>query len=439
VAELLRNPMSWDSIKRALQNGEINIEEAGERMGFLSSKSLRPEPCPLQIKVVLIGRPDWYQMLYSMDEGFSELFKVKADFDTVMDCTEENILSYAFFVCDLCRKEGLRHLDRSALGKLSEHGSRLAGDQGKLTTRFSELADVVREASFYAAQGGEEHVTADQVKRAIDERFYRSNLIQERINEMIERDTVMIDVEGSKVGQVNGLSVLGLGDIAFGKPSRITVSVGLGREGIIDIERQARLAGPIHTKGVMILAGYLARQYARDKPLSLSARLVFEQSYSGVDGDSASSTELYAILSALADVPIQQGIAVTGSVNQRGEVQAIGGVNQKIEGYFEICRAKGLTGKQGVMIPAANVANLMLKDEVVDAVAHGDFHIWAVTTIDEGIEVLTGVRSGDRLADGTFEDGTIHDLADRRLTLMAETLRRYTGPQEIASQGGLGE
>jgi lon-related putative ATP-dependent protease len=435
VNELLRNPMSWESLKRALRNGEINIEEAGERLGFLSAKSLRPEPCPLTIKVILIGRPDWYQMLYSMDEDFRELFKVKADFDTRMDCTEENILSYAAFVCNLCCDEGLKHLDRSALGKLSEHGSRLAGDQGKLTTRFSDLADVVREASFYAEQEDEAHISAKHVKQAIDERFYRSNLIQERINEMIERDTVMIDVAGAKVGQVNGLSVLGLGDIAFGRPSRITVSLGLGREGIIDIERQARLAGPIHSKGVMILSGYLAHQYAQDKPLSLSARLVFEQSYSGVEGDSASSTELYAILSALSGLPIRQAIAVTGSVNQRGEVQAIGGVNEKIEGFFEVCRAKRLTGEQGVMIPAANVPNLMLKDEVIDAVKDGTFRIWAVRTIDEGIEVLTGVTAGERQPDGSYDEGSVHSLADARLAQMAETLRQYVLPQDGLRSG----
>ena len=438
VGELLRNPLSWDSLKRALRNGEINIEEAGERMGFLSARSLRPEPCPLQIKVILIGRPDWYQTLYSMDEDFSDLFKVKADFDTQMDCTEENILSYAAFVCNLCTTESLKHLDRTALGKLSEHGSRLAGDQGKITTRFSDLADVVREASFYATQDGATLVTAAHVKRAIEERFYRSNLIQERINEMIERDTIMIDVEGAKVGQVNGLSVIGLGDIAFGRPSRITVSVGLGREGIIDIERQARLAGPIHSKGVMILSGYLARQYSQDKPLSLSARLVFEQSYSGVEGDSASSTELYAILSALSGLPIKQGIAVTGSVNQNSEVQAIGGVNEKIEGFFEVCRAKGLTGGQGVMIPGANVTNLMLKDEVIDAVKDGSFRIWAVKTIDEGIEVLTGVRAGERKADGMLEEGSVHFLADARLAKMAETLRQYVGLQEALASDDAG-
>ena len=432
--EVLRNLFSWDSLKRALRNKEIAIEEAGERLGFITAKSLRPEPIPLDVKVVLIGRTSLYHLLYALDEDFSELFKVKADFDTHMDRTDENVKNYAAFVCTVCEEEGLKHLDRSALARIVEHGSRLAEDQEKLSTRFGEISDVIREASFYAAQENSLYVTAAHVKKAIEERFYRSNLLQERIREMIERGTLMIDVVGEEVGQVNGLSVIDLGDITFGRPSRITASIGLGREGLIDIEREAKLGGPIHTKGVMILSGYLAEKYAQDKPLSLSSRLVFEQSYSGVEGDSASSTELYAILSSLSGLPIKQGIAVTGSVNQKGEVQAIGGVNEKIEGFFEVCKAKGLTGEQGVITPESNVKNLMLKEEVVEAIREGKFYIWAVKTIDEGIEILTGVKAGQRREDGTFEEGTVNYRVDKRLRELAETMRRFARGEEEGAE-----
>jgi lon-related putative ATP-dependent protease len=325
----------------------------------------------------------------------------------------------------ICQKENLKHLDSSGLAKIVEHSSRLAADQQKLSTRFAEIADIIREANFYALQEKSERITGDQVKKAIEEKIYRSKLIQEKIQEMITRGILLIDTEAENVGQVNGLSVMGLGDFAFGNPSRVTASLGLGREGVLDIEREAKMGGPIHTKGVLILSGYLNGKYARDKPLSLSARLVFEQSYEGVEGDSASSTELYAILSALSDLPIKQCLAVTGSVNQKGEVQAIGGVNEKIEGFFEVCKAKGFTGKQGVMIPESNVQNLMLKEEVVDAVKQGKFHIYSVKNIDEGIEVLTGVKAGERRKDGTFENGTVNYKVDKRLREMADKLREF--------------
>ncbi len=428
--EVLRNLFSWDSLKRALRNKEIAVEEAGERLGFVATKSLRPEPIPLDAKVVLIGQPVLYYLLYTLDEDFSELFKVKADFDTQMDRADENIRDYAAFVCTLCREEGLKHLDASALAKLIEHSSRLAEDQEKLSARFGEISDIIREASFYAAQEDAAYVTAAHVQKAIEEKFYRSSLVQERVNEMIERGTLIIDAAGEAVGQVNGLSVFSLGDIAFGQPSRITVSIGLGREGLIDIEREAKLGGPIHTKGVMILSGYLAEKYAQDKPLSLSARLVFEQSYSEVEGDSASSAELYALLSSLSGLPIKQGIAVTGSINQKGEVQAIGGVNEKIEGFFETCKTKGLTGEQGVLIPESNVQHLMLKEEVVEAVREGKFHIWSVKNVDEGIEILTGVKAGARKEDGTFEEDSVNDRVDRRLRELAETMRDFAKEEE---------
>jgi lon-related putative ATP-dependent protease len=425
VEEVLRNLFSWDSLKRALRNKEVTIEEAGERLGFITTKSLQPDPIPLEVKVLLIGQPIYYYLLLAYDKDFGELFKVKADFDTRMERTEENIRNYTAFASNLCSDEGLKHLDCSALVKVVEYGSRLAEDQDKLSTKFGELADVVREASFYATQDNVRYVTADHVKKAIEERHYRSNLLQERIREMIAQDTLLIDITGQKVGQVNGLSVVDLGDIAFGRPSRITASIGLGREGLIDIEKQAELGGPIHTKGVLILSGYLTEKFAQDKPLSLSARLVFEQSYAGVEGDSASSAELYALLSSLSGLPIKQGLAVTGSVNQKGEVQAIGGVNEKIEGFFEVCQAKGLTGEQGVVIPESNVRNLMLKEEVVTAVQEDKFHIWSVKTVDEGIELLTGVKAGQKKVDGTFEEGTVSYRVANRLNELAETAKKF--------------
>ena len=306
----------------------------------------------------------------------------------------------------------------------------MAEDQNKLSTRFGEIADVIREANHYAVQDGSRHVTGDHVRKAIEEKYYRSSLIQERLNEMTACGILMIDVQGVRTGQINGLSVIDLGDIAFGHPSRITVSVGVGREGVVDIEREAKLGGSTHTKGVLILAGYLMEKYAQDKPLGLSARLVFEQSYSGVEGDSASSTELYAILSQLSGLPIKQGIAVTGSVNQKGEVQAIGGVNEKIEGFFQVCKAKGLDGEQGALIPESNVQHLMLKEEVVEAVRGGKFHIWSVKTIDEGVEILTGVQAGQRKEDNTFEEGTVNDRVDRRLKELAQALARFGKDEE---------
>jgi len=425
VEELLRNMFSWEGLKNALKNEQITIEEVGERLGFITTKGLRPEPIPLNVKVVLIGDPLLYQMLQMYDKDFKEQFKVKADFDTTMDRTEKNMQEYAAFICTFCQKEKLKHLDASAVAKVIEYGSRLAEDQEKLSTRFAEMADIIREACFYAAQENSDYVTASHIKKAIEEKIYRSNLVQEKIQEMIQRGVLLIDTDGEAVGQVNGLSVMSLGDFSFGAPSRVTASIGLGREGIIDIQREAKLGGPIHTKGVMILGGYLAEKYAQDKPLSLSTRLVFEQSYGMVEGDSASSTELYTILSALSELPIKQSVAVTGSVNQKGEVQAIGGVNEKIEGFFEVCKAKGLTGQQGVLIPESNAQNLMLKEEVVEAVKTGKFHIYPVKTIDQGIEVLTGVKAGVRRPGGTFEEGTVNYRVDERLKEMAEKIKEF--------------
>ena len=426
VNELLSNQFSYDGLKRALQSGSIAIEELGERLGTTSIKSLTPQPIPLNVKVVLAGDPGVYQALYLADPDFKFLFKVKADFDDSIERNDKNVKVYGSFVHSLCETEGLNHLEASAIAKVVEYGSRLAEDQNKLSTRFPELADVVREASFYASKEGGKYVRDVHIMKALEEKVYRSDLIDQKVKEMIQRGVILIDTSGAKVGQVNGLSVISLGDFEFGQPSRITVSVGLGREGLIDIEREAKMGGQIHTKGVLIISGYLEGKYARDKPLSVSCRLVFEQSYGGVDGDSASSTELYAILSALAELPIRQNLAVTGSVNQRGEVQAIGGINEKIEGFYAICKARGLKGDEGIMMPRSNVQHLMLSEEVVEAVRKGVFHIYPVGSVDEGIEILTGVKAGEVRSDGGFEPGTVHYRVNKRLVEMAERITRFT-------------
>lgn len=420
IEDLLSTPFSWESLKRALRGRQIEIEEPGELMGFVTAKSLRPQPIPLDIKVILIGPPRLYYLLHALDSDFPELFRVKADFDTSMPRTEQNARDFLSVVCRLCANENLNPLDSGAMAKLLEHASRLADDQEKLSTHFGAVADIVREAHYWSKQAGSSCITAEHIRQALEEKVHRSNLVQQRIQEMIAQGTILIDTTGARVGQINGLSVINLGDYMFGEPGRITASVGPGHEGIVDIERQVALSGPIHSKGVLILQGYLRQKYLRDRALSLSARLVFEQSYDIVDGDSASSTELYAILSALSQYPLKQGIAVTGSVDQHGRVQAIGSVNAKIEGFFDVCRARGLTGEQGVMIPASNVRDLMLREDVVEAVASGQFHIWSVETIDEGIELLTGVPAGARMDNGRFPEGSVNARVEQRLRELAD-------------------
>jgi len=342
-----------------------------------------------------------------------------------MDKNEKNLRDYACFFAALALNEKLKHLDTSAIARLLEHSIRLAEDQDKLSTQFGLVADVVREAHFYATQDNSKYIRVDHVEKAIEAKTYRSNLIQEKLREYIERNVIFISTQGAVVGQINGLSVLNVGDFSFGAPSRITVAAGLGKEGLVDVQREVNMGGPIHGKGVMIIAGYLTSKFARDKPLTLSARIVFEQNYEGVEGDSASSTELYALLSSLSGVPIKQNFAVTGSVNQIGEVQPIGGANEKIEGYFEICKVRGLNSQHSVLIPEENIRNLMLKKEVIDAVKAGKFHIYAAKTIEEGIEILTGISAGKQLPDGSFEKDSIYDRVDRRLREMAETARRF--------------
>lgn len=426
VEDLLMDAVAWDSLKKTITSRNLSVEDIAQRLGYIATKTVTPEPIPFDAKILLVGSPELYYLLHQYDRDFKEIFKVKADFDTTMERSDENVKMYASFICTLCIKEKLKHLDSSGIAAVIEYSSRLAEDQNKLSTWFAQVADIIKEANHYAEEEASEYTTARHIDKALEEKVYRSNLIEQKLEKIIEDGTILVDTTGEKVGQINGLSVLGLGDFAFGKPSRITVSVGVGKKGIIDIEREAQMGGPIHTKGVQILSGFLNDRYAKESPLSLTARLVFEQSYSGVEGDSASSTELYGILSALSEKPIKQHFAVTGSVNQKGEVQAIGGVNEKLEGYFQLCKARGLDGEHGVVIPASNVKNLMLKNDVVDAIKSGQFHIFPVSTIDEGIEVLTGVKAGVLGKDDKYPAGTINRLVQDRLVSMAELVKRYS-------------
>lgn len=423
--DLFANPYAWVALKRALKTGLARIENLGEQIGMIATAGLRPEPMPVKTKVIIIGSPYLYQLLYTFDEDFRKFFKVRVDFDREMDRTEENIRLYAAFAGGFCERECARHLSPGAVARIVDFSSRLAENQNKLSTLFHDITEVLLEASFWAEQAGAATVTEEHVKRALEERVYRSNRIEEKIQELIREGTLLVQTEGAAVGQVNGLAVLDLGDHAFGKPNRITARVYMGEKGVINIERETEMSGPIHSKGVFILSAYLAGQFAQRKPLALSASLCFEQLYEEVEGDSASSTELYALLSELSGLPIDQGIAVTGSVNQKGEIQPIGGVNEKIEGFFQVCKSRGLTGRQGVIIPHQNVRNLMLKDEVREAVAAGLFHIYAVRTINEGIGILTGVPAGEPLPDGTFPEGTVNYLVQKRLDEMAEAMRAF--------------
>ncbi|MFH1665388.1 MAG: ATP-binding protein [Candidatus Omnitrophota bacterium] len=422
--DVFTNYMAWDVIKRVIRNHEIKVEDINEQFRLISTASLKPKPIPSDIKIIMIGSPLLYHLLYRYDEDFRKMFKVKADFDTEMDREKEKIKKYAAFVKVRCEEEGLRHFTREAVAKIVEYGSRLTEDKEKLSARFMYIADILRESDYWAARSNAQYVNTEHVEKAIYEKVYRSNMIEEKIVEMIDQDTLMIDVQGSAVGQVNGLAVLDMGEYMFGKPSRITVRTYMGKSGVVDIERQAKMGGDIHSKGVLILSGYFGEKFAQDAPLSLSASICFEQSYEGVDGDSASSTEAYCLLSSLSGAPIKQSIAVTGSMNQHGMIQPVGGINEKIEGFYHVCKTKGLTGEQGVIIPGRNIRHLMLKEEVIDAVAKGRFHIWAVSTVDEGIELLTGIKAGEKDKKGKHPKGTINYLVDKKLREYSKKLSK---------------
>ncbi|MFN3533871.1 MAG: Lon protease family protein [Desulfatiglandales bacterium] len=435
LLDAILEPGVWPGLKRALKSQKVEIQTY-DPFYLFTTGWLKPDPIEIDTKVIVLSDDFLYHLLSHYDEDMQKIFKVRADFDTVMDKDQEAIIRFAKFVRSVSEEEGLRPFSRSAVALLVEEAVRMAGRQEKISIRFPMLADIMREADFYALQEGKEVVERSHVEAALEARIYRNNLLEEHIQEAIDRGTLLIDVEGEVVGQVNGLAVYTVGGYTFGKPTRITASTSMGRAGIINIEREADLSGSTHNKGVLILAGYLRKKYAQDKPLTMSASIAFEQSYSGVDGDSASSTELYAILSSLANVPIKQYIAVTGSVNQKGEIQAIGGVNEKIEGFFRCCEKKGMTGRQGVMIPKSNLRDLMLRREVVNAVREGKFHIYAVSTVDEGIEILTGMKAGERGPDGSYPEGTVNYLVDKRLKEFVEGLKRLGEGEEESKEKG---
>jgi predicted ATP-dependent protease len=422
LEDAITEPAVWKVLKRTLRSGRIEMETY-EPFALFSASGLKPEPVKVNTQVIVVGSAFLYHLLYAWDEDFHEIFKIRADFNPVMRRDDEHQLAYAQWVGNLCNEDDLPHFDRSGVERLIEFGARQAGDRDKVSASYAAVADLVREAAFWARKEDRQLVSARHVEKAIESRVFRSNRIEEDIRELIANGTLLVDIAGNRVGQVNGLSVMEIGGYAFGRPSRVTASVGMGQAGIINIERESHLSGSIHDKGVLILAGYLRNRFGQHHPLALSASLCFEQSYSGVEGDSASSTELYALLSRLADMPLRQDIAVTGSVNQWGEVQAIGGVNEKIEGFYDICRAIGLTGTQGVVIPEANVRHLVLRRDVIEAVAQGRFHIYAVRTIDEGLDLLTGVPKGVGLG-----AESINDAAERRLKELAVGLKDFAAP-----------
>ncbi|MBI2954038.1 MAG: AAA family ATPase [Chloroflexi bacterium] len=429
--DVLLSLLSWDMLKRTLRSREAHIENIGEQYSPFPSATLRPEPIPIDVKVIIVGQPMIYHLLYDYDDDFRKLFKVRVDFDTEMPRTPENIHNYGAFISARCREAGLKHFDRTGVAKVVEYGSRLLEHQGKLSTRFLDIADIVTEASYWASRDNSAYVSARHVEEAIGHKEYRSNLIEQKVHELIAEGTLLISTEGAVPGQVNGLYILDLGDYYFGRPTRITARTSLGSAGMVNIERETKLSGRIHNKGFLILSSYLSEKFAQEKPLTLSAAVTFEQTYDEIEGDSASSTELYCLLSSLSGVPMRQNLAVTGSVNQRGEIQPVGGVTRKIEGFFDTCVTKGLTGDQGVLIPAANVKNLMLRDDVVNAVTQGKFHIYAVRTVDEGIEILTGLPSGMQKPDGTWEEGTVYYLVDKKLKQYADRAKEFGKLREL--------
>ncbi|MBI4691375.1 MAG: AAA family ATPase [Nitrospirae bacterium] len=430
VLDLLRNIFAYDALKRSIRNREIKIEDVWEQYRLVSTTTLKPEAIPIDIKVILVGNPYLYYLLYSLDEEYRELFKVKADFDSRMERNVENIHKYASFVAAKCKDDKLLPFDRSGIAKVVEFGSRLAEHQEKLSSKFSEITDLINEANYWALKAKSKVVINEHVEKAISERIYRNNRIEERLREMIAEGTLIVDTSGAKVGQINGLAVLDLGDYSFGKPSRITARSWTGKAGVINIEREIKMSGKIHEKAMLILTNYLGSTYATKKPISISASITFEQLYDIVEGDSATCAELYALLSSIANIPLKQGIAITGSMDQNGDVQPIGGVNEKIEGFFELCRLRGLDGSHGVIIPRRNIKHLMIKKDVVDAVREGKFAIYPIDRIEEGIEILTGLHVGEIKEDGTYPEGTINYLVAKRLAEISDALKEKKEKEE---------
>ena len=425
--DLLRNLFSYDALKRAIKNGEVRIEDVWEQYRLVSTVTMKPEPIPLDVKVIVIGNPEIYYILYNWDEEYRELFKVKADFDNRVDRTGENIRRYAGFVATKAREEGLLPFDPAGVGKIVEFASRLAEHQEKLSSKFSDIANLIRESHYWALKAGAGVVSGVSVEKAWNERVYRHSMIEDRHREVMAEGTLIVETSGERTGQVNGLAVLDLGDYAFGKPSRITTSVCAGKAGVVNIERETKLSGKIHEKAVLILASYLGGTFAGKRPISLTASIAFEQLYGMIEGDSATCAELYSLLSAVAGVPVRQSVAVTGSMDQNGNVQPVGGVNEKIEGFFDLCRVRGLDGAHGVLIPRRNLRNLMLKDEVADAVREGTFRIFEIDRVEEGVEILTGVPAGEIGPDGLYPGGSLYRKVADRLSELREAVREKDG------------
>jgi lon-related putative ATP-dependent protease len=421
--DLLRNIFSYDALKRAIRNREVRIEDVWEQYRLVSSTSLKPDAIPLNVKVILVGNPNIYYLLYNLDEEYNELFKVKADFDWRMARGDDTVRKYIDFIASKAQEENLLPFDREGVAKVIEHSARLAGHREKLTSKFSTIADLLRESHYWAGQDGSSVVTDKHIVKAIQENIYRSNRIEERMQEMMEEDTLIVRTSGEAVGQINGLAVLGMGDYSFGKPSRITCRTFAGRSGIVNIERETKMSGRIHEKAILIISSYLGSKYAIKKPISLSASITFEQLYEMIEGDSATCAELYVLLSSLSGVPLKQNMAVTGSMDQYGEVQPIGGVNEKIEGFYDLCKARGLDGSHGVIIPERNIKHLMLRQDVVDAVKEGKFSIYTINKMEEGLEILTGMPAGELQEDGTYSEGTINHLVMKRLDEISEALK----------------
>lgn len=427
--DLLKRPFVWDHLKRVLKTEKLVIQQPEYYFSF-APLAIKPEPIELNVKVIMIGSNWLYDILYNWEEEFPKIFKVLSDFDTTMPITKDSVKQYASVLKTVCERGKLRPFDKKGLAAMLEYGVEEAENRGRISTRFSYITDVLREADYWAGADKAKELSGRHVEKAIEARRERHRLTEERVQRMIEEGVILIDTKGRRVGQVNGLSVYSLGHASFGKPSRVTASTSVGKAGLINIEREARLSGPTHDKGVMILSGYLRQKYATNMPLNLSASICFEQSYGGVEGDSASSTELYALISSISGLPIDQGLAVTGSINQMGDIQPIGGVNEKIEGYYAVCKAQGLTGKQGVLIPIQNMRHLVLRKDVVEAVAKKKFHIYAINSVDEGISLLTGKPAGKPNKRGMYPPSTVHGCVQRKLKAMSQILKTFEGAAE---------